>query len=799
MRLLKFLFWSALALACAPAMVLSGVALYLSPSLPDVESLRDVELQTPLRIYSTDNRLIAEFGEMRRFPINYEQIPPDFVHALLAAEDDNFLNHHGVDPMGLLRAAAELVQTGHIQTGGSTITMQVAKNYFLSSKRVFSRKLNEILLALQIERNLSKQEIFELYVNKIYLGNRAYGIEAAAQVYYGKSINELPLADLAMIAGLPKAPSRYNPIANPERTKVRRDWILDRMLTLGYIDEASYRDAVATPITARNHGANPEMEAPYIAEMARLEMVERYGDDAYTQGFNVYTTVDSRLQEMANSALRDGLQEYDRRHGYRGPESRNPDITLEQGLSLLNGYRSTGGLEPALVAAVNDDNIEIRLRREQAGIIAWDDMKWARPYLSANGMGPRPSKPSDVLQPGDIIRVTRLEGDNFGLAQIPEAQSALVVLGPHDGAIKALIGGFSFLQSNYNRVTQARRQPGSSFKPFLYCAALDNGYNPASMVNDAPLIFVDDYLDSIWRPQNSGGDFLGPIRLREALYRSRNLVSIRLMQDLGVDKALSYIERFGFSRQELPRNLSASLGTPELTPLQIAQGYTAFANGGYAVKPYLIERIEDRYGKLIDYARPAVTPELTEEQTARLQAYAERMEAEQSDEPSAAERIVDARTIYQLDSMLRDVVRRGTAVRARALGRNDLAGKTGTTNDQKDAWFSGFNPDLVATVWVGFDQPATLGRREYGGTAALPIWMRFMGPALEGVPENLPRMPRGLVTARIDPTTGRSAPPDTDGAFMEIFKQEEAPPPYSELEMGSYSNGDGSVSPLELF
>ena len=404
----------------------------------------------------------------------------------------------------------------------------------------------------------------------------------------------------------------------------------------------------------------------------------------------------------------------------------------------------------------------------------------------------------DVLQPGDIIRVSRIEDDTWRLAQVPEAQSALVVLGPQDGAIKALIGGFSFLQSNYNRATQARRQPGSSFKPFLYCAALDKGYTPASLVNDAPLIFVDDYLDSIWRPKNSGGDFLGPIRLREALYRSRNLVSIRLMQDLGVDNALSYIERFGFERKELPRNLSASLGTSELTPLQIAQGYATFANGGYAVKPYLIDRIENRYGQLIDYSKPPVTPALTEQQQARLNAYVERQGSGISEQPAEAKRVVDERTIYQLNSMLRDVVRRGTAVRARALNRNDLAGKTGTTNDQKDAWFSGFNPDLVATVWVGFDQPSTLGRREFGGTAALPIWMNFMGAALEGVPDREPRMPRGLVTARIDPTTGRSAPPGTDGAFMEIFKQEDAPPPYSELEMGGYDSG-GAVTPLELF
>ncbi|MEH6563823.1 MAG: penicillin-binding protein 1A [Halopseudomonas sp.] len=799
MRLLKFLFWSLLALACTPVLVLSGVALYLSPALPDVETLRDVELQTPLRIYSTDNKLIAEFGEMRRFPITYGEVPATFVNALLAAEDDNFLHHHGVDPAGLIRAAAELIQTGHIQTGGSTITMQVAKNYFLSSKREFSRKLNEILLALQIERNLTKQEIFELYVNKIYLGNRAYGIEAAAQVYYGKSIDELPLADLAMIAGLPKAPSRYNPIANPDRTKLRRDWILQRMLMLGYIDKASYEEAVATPITARNHGANPEMEAPYIAEMARLEVVERYGDKAYTQGLNVYTTVSSAKQELANQALRSGLQEYDQRHGYRGPEARNPDVTLEQGASLLSKYQSLGGLEPALVTAVHPDSVELLFRRDPPGTIAWDDMKWARPYLSANSMGPRPGKPADVLQPGDIIRVSRAEGENqYRLAQLPKAQSALVVLGPQDGRIEALIGGFSFVESNYNRVTQARRQPGSSFKPFLYCAALDNGYTPASLVNDAPLVFVDDYLDSIWRPQNSGGDFLGPIRLREALYRSRNLVSIRLLQDMGIDNAMTYIERFGFARSDLPRHLAASLGTSELTPLQIAQGYATFANGGYAVKPYLIDRIEDRYAQLVDYTRPAVTPAQAEQEQARLDAYYLRQPNGPLPQVQQAEQVVDPRTIYQLNSMLQDVIRRGTAVRARSLQRKDLAGKTGTTNDQKDAWFSGYNPDLVATVWVGFDQPSTLGRREFGGTAALPIWMKFMGAALEGVPDQEQRMPEGLLTARIDPETGRSAPPGSSNAFMEIFKQEDAPPPYSELELGGYDS-DGAVTPLELF
>ncbi|MFN3581845.1 MAG: penicillin-binding protein 1A, partial [Pseudomonas sp.] len=619
MRFLKILFWSLLALLSAPILGLSGIALYLSPALPDVESLRDLQLQTPLRIYSTDSKLIAEFGEMRRIPIRYEDVPADFINAILAAEDDNFLNHHGVDPKSLVRAATELVQSGQIQTGGSTITMQVAKNYFLTSDRVFSRKFNEILLALQIERSLSKREIFELYVNKIYLGNRAYGIEAAAQVYYGKSIDELPLADLAMIAGLPKAPSRYNPISNPQRTLLRRDWILGRMLGLGYIDQATYDEAIATPISARNHGANPEMEAPYVAEMARLEMLDRFGDLAYTNGYHVYTTVDSTLQELANTALRTGLMTYDQRHGYRGPEAQYPEAKPDEWQKLLRQHRSIGGLQPALVTGVTEDKATVQLRGGALGEIHWQEMRWARPYLNANSMGPNPSKPADVLKVGDVVRVIPKEETRYFLSQIPAAQSALVSVSPQDGSIQALIGGFSFLQSNYNRVSQARRQPGSSFKPFLYSAALDSGYSPATMVNDAPLVFVDEYLDSAWRPRNAGGDFLGPIRVREALYRSRNLVSIRLMQDLGVDESLTYMERFGFSRAELPRHLSASLGTPEFTPLQIAQGYTTIASGGYAVKPYLIERIEDHNGEVIDFARPEVTPEALERHKERLQ------------------------------------------------------------------------------------------------------------------------------------------------------------------------------------
>ncbi|GGJ05274.1 penicillin-binding protein 1A [Halopseudomonas pertucinogena] len=736
---------------------------------------------------------------MRRLPISFEQIPQGFIDALLAAEDDNFLHHHGVDPVSLLRAASELVSTGQIQTGGSTITMQVAKNFFLTSDRVFSRKLNEILLALQIERQLSKREIFELYVNKIYLGNRAYGIEAAAHVYYGKPIAELPLAELAMIAGLPKAPSAFNPVANPERARIRRDWILSRMLQLGSIDQATYEEAIAAPVSARNHGANPELEAPYVAEMARLEMIERFGTAAYTDGYHVYTTVDSKLQEQANRALRKGLIDYDRRHGYRGAEANHADVAPAEWPRLLRGYPSLGGLRAAIVSEVGAQGASIVLRNGETSTIAWEDMRWARPYLSANSMGPQPGKPADVVQPGDVIRVQSAgEPGSYVLSQLPQAQSALVSLSPQDGSIVALTGGFSFLQSNYNRVTQARRQPGSAFKPFLYSAALDHGYTPASLTNDAPLVFNDGHQEEDWRPRNSGGDFLGPIRLREALYRSRNLVSVRLMMDIGVDEALTYIERFGFSRSDLPRHLSSSLGTPELTPLQMAVGYALIANGGYAVSPWLIERIEDAEQNVIDFTRPVVTPEAAPAQQARINAYSGLTTDEALPQPELAEQVIDPRTIYQLNSMLQDVITRGTGSRARALNRQDLAGKTGTTNDQKDGWFAGYNGDYATVVWVGFDQPSPLGRREYGSTTALPIWTDFMAAALEGRPEHSQPQPEGLVSVRIDPYTGRSARPGTPGTLLEIFKEEDMPPSYSELEIGGYSTED-ALTPLELF
>lgn len=589
-RLLKFFGYSIVAIVCGLLLVLSGAYLYLSPGLPSVEALRSIQLQIPLRVYSSDEKLIAEFGEMRRTPIRFADIPPNFISALLSAEDDNFANHYGVDPSSLVRAATQLVKSGHIQSGGSTITMQVAKNFFLTSERSFSRKATEILLALQIERQLTKDEILELYVNKIYLGNRAYGIEAASQVYYGKSIRDASLAQMAMIAGLPKAPSRFNPLANPARSKERRDWILGRMYKLGKIDQAAYESAVAEPLNASYHVPTPEVNAPYIAEMARAEMVGRYGSDAYTEGFRVTTTVPSNLQEIANESVHSGLIAYDQRHGYRGPESRLPGKTLSAWTAELGKQRAISGLEPAIVTQVNKDGVQVLTRTGEARV-AWDSMKWARPFLNTNSMGPMPKQPADVAQVGDLIRVQRQKDDSLKFSQVPMAQSALVSLDPQNGAIRALVGGFAFEQSNYNRATQAKRQPGSSFKPFIYSAALDNGYTAASLVNDAPIVFVDEYLDKVWRPKNDTNTFLGPIRIREALYKSRNLVSIRLLQAMGVGKTIDYITRFGFAKSDLPPNLSLALGTATLTPMEIATGWSTFANGGYKISPYLIDKI----------------------------------------------------------------------------------------------------------------------------------------------------------------------------------------------------------------
>ncbi len=810
MPVLKFILWSFVA---AISIVLAGAAgtyLYLSPSQPSVEALRNIQLQMPLRIYSQDGKLIAEYGEMRRSPVRFSQIPKDFINALLAAEDDDFANHHGVDPSSLIRAATQLLQTGHIQTGGSTITMQVAKNYFLTNERSFSRKLNEIFLALQIERKLSKDEILELYVNKIYLGNRAYGIEAAAQVYYGKSIGELSIAQMAMIAGLPKAPSAFNPLSNPKRSKERRDWILGRMHSLGLLDEVRYREALAEPAEARYHVARPELEAPYVAEMARAEMVGRYGSAAYTDGYRVYTTITSPRQNLANQAVFSGLTAYDQRHGYRGPEGRLAGLPRQEALQALARYRALSGLVPALVIRAGADSLQVVTRDGSEYTVPWDSMKWARRFITTNATGPQPRRPADVAVAGDVIRIRLVDGQAL-FSQVPAVQAALVSLSPQTGAIEALVGGFSFEQSNYNRATQAKRQPGSSFKPFIYSAALDAGFTASSLVNDAPFEYYDPGSNKIWRPQNDNNTFLGPIPLREALYRSRNLVSIRLLQSIGMGYAIDYISgRFGFDRQDLPRNLSMALGTAAFSPLEIARGWVVFASGGYRLHPYLLERIEDREGQTLFQANPARVPDALAETPASTPPGLYPLEAAdaQGAAPASAERTVDGRTVYILNSMLQDVIRRGTGRKAMALGRNDLAGKTGTTNEAFDSWFSGYNADLLTTVWTGFDQPQSLGRHEYGSSVALPIWMDYMGGALKDLPEHTLPEPAGLISLRIDPASGRATAPGTPGAVFELFRNENTPPavdepgyddPAASGSRASPAGGTGAIAPMDLF
>ncbi len=798
MRILKRLFKWLLTLSLigvfTGAATFAGVYYYFSPELPDVQSLREVKFQTPLRVYSADDKLIAEFGEKKRAPIPFEQIPDTFIKALQAAEDARFFEHFGIDIKGLSRAALQLASTGRIQSGGSTITMQVAKNFFLTREQTFKRKFIEILLALQIEQELSKQEILELYVNQIYLGHRAYGIQSAANTYYGKNIDDLSLAQLAMIAGLPKAPSAFNPITNPDRAQERRDWILGRMLQLGYISQQQHDDAVATPVTARYHRSDIELDAPYIAEMVRQQLYEQYGEDLYTDGYRVWTTINSQMQHEATAALRRGLLDYTDDHGYRGAEANIELDTLnpEDQLSALRQHTAYAGLEPALVLEVNDGGARLLRTDGSESQLDWDGIKWARPYRSVHWTGPEPKRPRDVLDAGDIVRVMLNDEGTLRLTQMPRVQGALVALNPQDGAIRALTGGFSFYHNKFNRATQAYRQPGSNIKPFLYTAALENGFTPASIINDAPVVFHDVSLEGTWRPENDNGKFNGPTRLREALFRSRNLVSIRLMRALGIEQARAFILRFGFEPDNFPGNLSLSLGSASATPLQVARGYAALANGGFLVDPYLIARIENAEGDIILQANPvhacpqcdtavAVSDDTGNSdaepaQTVDNPTLASLLPPDEAPAtPQPAARIITPRNAFLIYDVMRDVITRGTGRRARVLERADLAGKTGTTNEQKDVWFSGFSPDLVATTWVGFDQPAPLGRGEYGSSRALPIWIDFMEQALTDIPDNPPAVPEGVVRVRIDPATGKRAYAGQKNAMNEYFRSEDVP------------------------
>jgi penicillin-binding protein 1A len=780
-RVLLWLLAAGLLLAAVAAAALYGAASYFGRDLPSVASLRELQLSVPLRIYSRDGKLLGEFGSERRALLRYEELPPRLVHAFLAAEDDRFFEHPGVDWQGLLRAGIKFAATGEKAQGGSTITMQLARNVFLSSERTFTRKFKEILLALRIEHELSKEQIIELYLNKIFLGERAYGVGAAALVYFGRDVGSLSLGEVAVIAGLPKAPSRDNPVANPDRARERRDYVLRRMRALDYISAEELDSALAESLRVQPYRPKVEIEADYIAEMVRAELVGRYGEQAYSLGLNVTTTIDSVKQAAANAALRHALLDYDRRHGWRGAEGQIPKALLAQPESPefaaeFGKYLPVGGLQPAVVTAFSANALELLSVGGPLSLGA-DAFEWAK-------LGEK-----NPLVPGDVVRLD-LSGEAPRLAQVPLAQGALVALQPDDGAIEALIGGFDFFVGKFNRVTQARRQAGSGFKPFLYATAMAHGYTPASVLLDAPVVFDDPRLESTWRPENYGGDIKGPMRLREALVQSRNLVSIRLLMGMGIDTALDYIPRFGLPSDRLPRDLTMALGSAVFTPLEMARGYATIANGGFVVDPYVIVEVRDSRGQVIERAQPRrACPECIAPPPPSAIDAAALTVAEPTPTPTAtptaaaaerewlpAEQAVDPAVAWLIGDVLHDVTVRGTAAKVAELKRTDLAGKTGTTNDETDAWFNGFQRHQVAVVWVGFDQPTPLGRGEVGGRAALPAWMDYMRVALDGVEQERAPRPPGLVNVRIDRETGLLAAAGDPDAIFETVPQQSIPP-----------------------
>ncbi len=774
-----------------------GIAYWLiSPRLPSAEILRDVHLQVPLKVFSADGKLMATFGETRRIPIHMSDVPERLKFAVISAEDADFYTHSGIDIPGILRAVWLVVSTGskHV-AGGSTITQQVARQFFLSPEVTYTRKLSEIFLAFRIEGALSKDEILELYLNKSFFGNRAYGIAAAAEFYYGKTLDQLTQAECAMLASVPKFPSTGNPINNPPRALLRRAYVLGRMRDLGHIDQAAYEQAMAEPDRSFAHEPPIEIEAFYVAELVRQEAIERLGNEALNNGYVIRTTIDSSDQEAANLALRNSLIDYDTRHGYRGPEKHvdvPPQATQEDLLKLIDGYRVVSGLVPAIVSQVDANEALVQMSDGQVTALGLNAVQWARPYVDESRRGAAPKSVDDVLKVGDIVRVARDDEGEWNLTQIPAVQGALVGLDPEDGAIRSMIGGFNFSRSKYNRATQASRSAGSSFKPFIYSAALDHGFTPASVINDAPLVFPDPSRpNGLWTPSNDDGKFDGPMRLREALVRSKNLVSVRLLDAMGVHYAHEYVTRFGFTSQQVPENLSMALGTAAVSPLAMARGYAVIANGGYLVDPYFISEIDDRDGQRIYQANPLRAcrncpqrlQQEGQEQTgssietsAGLAAIAAAHAADvpvDPDQPRLAPRVVDARITYLVTSMMRDVVRRGTGSGAMVLKRNDLAGKTGTTNDYRDAWFSGFNPRIVATAWVGLDDFSSLGSREFGAKSALPIWIGFMRAALDGMEEQPFDMPPGITTARVDRGSGLLAAAGNPDSVIEYFKTED--------------------------
>jgi len=754
--------WALVSLFFMLIIGISFLYLYLESELPDVNSLNTVQLQVPLRIYTQDGKLIQEYGEKRRIPVTYDEIPKTLVYALIATEDQRFFEHAGVDVFGLGRATLRMIKTGTKSQGGSTITMQVARNFFLSRKKTFLRKFNEILLAIKIDRELSKEKILELYFNRVYLGNRAYGVGAAANVYYGKPLNQLNLAEIAMIAGLPQAPSTQNPVINPAAAKKRRDHVLLRLLEEKYISNEEYQEAVNQALTAKYYGTNIEVHAPYVAEMIRQSLYEHFGEDTYTKGYNVYTTIKGPLQIAANQVLAEHLLAFDRRHGYRGALATIEKITNESSnapIKLLSKYPVLNNLIPAVIFSVREKEAQGKTRLGQTFTIKWEGMSWARPALKKGWMGKAPVNARQILAVGDVVYVQQQQDKTWFLSQIPQVESALVALNPTDGALEALVGGFNFEKSKFNRATQSSRQPGSSFKPFIYAAALNKGYTLATLVNDAPIVVDDPSQPTLWRPHNVNLKFNGPTRLKEALVNSQNMVSIRILDDLGFDYTIDFITHFGFQKKQLPRALSLALGSLSVSPLELTAAYAVFANGGYKIEPYLIDHITDNNGEVLLQATPAIACDNCQQNNANP--------------TSLAPRVIPTEVAFLMNSALKEVVQRGTAHAARSLNRQDIAGKTGTTNDQVDAWFAGFNPDLVVTTWVGYDNPQSL--HEYGAGLALPMWIDFMKTALRNLPEKTIAQPTNVVAVRIDPATGLLANKNQSNAIVEYFREQDVP------------------------
>ncbi len=778
-----------------------------------MQVLKDVQLQTPMQVFTKDGLLINQFGEKRRIPVTIDEIPQPLIDAFLATEDNRFYDHIGIDPIGIVRSAIVLISTGEKKQGASTITMQLARNFFLTREKAYIRKIKEIFIALHIENVLTKDEILELYLNKIELGNRAFGIGAAAQVYYGKELKDLTLAQMAMIAGLPKAPSALNPIRNPTRAKARRNVVLGRLLTENYITQDVYDDATSQPITAYFHGAEIDLYAPYISEMVRAEMVSRYGiDKAYNSGFKIFTSVESKVQKAAQTALVNNLHSYDMRHGFRGPTAilwdpeKQSALSEEKILAKLNEAKEIGTLKAAAVINVDEKNATVLLKNAEQINLNWDNLKWARKYITRYRQGFAPTTATEILTPGMQIWVRKNSNNKYELSQLPEASSAIVSLDPQDGRIKAIVGGYSFEQSQYNRAIQAKRQVGSNIKPFIYSAALENGYTLASILNDAPINQWDKSQGVAWRPKNSPAVYNGPIRIRRALAQSKNVISVRLLRGVGLQRTADHLLKFGFKNSDINRSESLALGSASITPIELARGMSAFANGGHLIEPYFISEIQDAYGNSLFKANPSVVCDDTSDQSLTPDNATGLFPQQNTDTPQlkCAPQVISKQNAFLIAQAMHSAVWgggnwshktgwSGTGWRAQALGRRDLSGKTGTTNDSVDTWFSGFNRNVMTSVWVGFDNPGNpLGRTSYnnnldsgqisgaesGAKTAQPAWVEFMKVALEGKPEAPIEPPEGLVSIRIDLETGLLSHKNDYTSRFEYFDKGTAPTKY---------------------